>query len=754
MAARLEGGDLLWLLGSLCQIGRVPFDPDLIAQEFPPPHSTATLHEAARALGFRTGERRIAAADLPGLAFGSGITPASRASAFTETLARFPCIAFLHAAPAAEPAPPAPMQLHVVREGEADETPAALPAEPPLRPALLISADERQLLFFRAGSQQPETLPLAEFDLYFEPNLILLARDASLSPAGRKTEGEGESAAAKFGFRWFLPELLRHKRIWREVLAASLALQLVGLATPVCTQIVIDKVVVHQTRSTLLVVAVALALFMLFSAVMGWLRQYLVLHTGNRIDAVLGSQVFRHLLRLPLPFFEARTTGVLVARLNGVETIREFVSGAAVSLVLDLPFLLVFLAVMFCYSWQLTLIAAALLGAIATLSFLVAPLFRERLNGQFLAGAATQSFLTEYLAGIATVKALQMEPQLERKYDGCLADYLAAGFATRQVSNTYHALANGLEQLMTLAILVAGALLVMQNDGFTIGMLVAFQMFAGRLSQPLLRIVGLWQEFQQATIALRRLGDVMDAPAEPHALLPHRATGGAGRLDIDGLGFRHSALHPWLYRNLDLTLRPGRLTVLTGPSGCGKSTLAKLLQGFYLPVEGRILLDGTDIRHLAANALRRTYGVVPQETVLFAGTIHDNLAMAHPQASFEEVIEACRLAEIHGVIERLPQGYQSAIGERGVGLSGGQRQRLAIARALLKRPKILIFDEAVAGLDPATAEHLGQTINRLKGRVTILFITHHIPRGLQADEVFSFGGRDAAQAGNAGTEGE
>jgi len=720
-AACLEGRDLLWLLGSLCQICRQPFDPALVSQEYPPPITTVTLHEAARSLGFRTGERSATAAVLPGLTF--------------------PCIAFLHPMPHVAPrAAGAPTQLHVVREGESAE----LPEPPSARPALILRADANQFLFISVGSEQPETLPLAEFDLYFEPDLILVARDASLSPAGRRDEGEGEEARlARFGFRWFLPELLRHKRIWHDVLLASLAIQLVGLATPVFTQVIIDKVVVHQTQSTLVVIAVALVMFMLFTSVMTWLRQYLVLHTGNRIDAVLGSQVFRHLLRLPLPYFENRTTGVLVARLHGVETIREFVSGAAVSLVLDFPFLLIFLAVMFWYSWQLSLIAVMLLGAIGLISVLVAPVFRDRLNRQFLLGARNQSFLTEYVSGIATVKSLQMEPHLEQKYGDYLASYLAAGFTTRQVSNTYNVLANGLEQLMTLAILVVGALLVMQNDGFTVGMLVAFQMFASRMSQPMLRIVGLWQEFQQANIAVKRLGDLMDAPAEPHALSPRREAAGSGRIDLVELSFRYSEQHPFLYRNLNLTLKPGHLSVLMGPSGCGKSTLAKLLQGFYLPTEGQIRLDGRDIRHLAANELRQTYGVVPQETVLFAGTLYDNLVMAHPHANFEDVITACKLAEIHDVIEQLPQGYQTEIGEHGVGLSGGQRQRLAIARALLKRPNVLIFDEAVSSLDQQTAEHFAQTINRLKGKATMLFITHQIPKGLQVDEVFSFGGRGA-----------
>ncbi len=310
--------------------------------------------------------------------------------------------------------------------------------------------------------------------------------------------------------------------------------------------------------------------------------------------------------------------------------------------------------------------------------------------------------------------------------------------------------ANAIEQTQTLAILCVGALIVMQNEGFTIGMLVAFQMFASRMAQPMLRLASLWQEFQQADIAVKRLGDLMDAPAEPYTLTPSRAPGGAGQVAITGLSFRYSEEHPYLYRNLSLTLKPGKLTVVTGPSGCGKSTLAKLLQGFYPPEDGRIEIDGRDIRHLSANELRQYYGVVPQETVLFANTVYENLSMASPHANFEDVINACRMAGIHEVIEKMPQGYQTWLGEHGVGLSGGQKQRLAIARALLKRPKILIFDEATSGLDQATAEQFALTINQLKGKVTMLFIAHNLPRNLQVDDVFTFGTPSAPQKTDAG----
>ncbi|WP_153116888.1 peptidase domain-containing ABC transporter [Rhodocyclus tenuis] len=683
-----------WLLGSLCSLYRIPFDPKLVEQDFPPPHSLATFHEAARALGFKTGNSTHPAdwQKLP-----------------------LPAIAFLRAVP----------------ESSAEE---AIPTIP----VLILKTDGHKLLYFRTGSQAPETITAEEAATQFEPELILASREASDTNKDGEIPGF-EVEKKEFGFKWFIPELLKHKTIWRDVLLASLAIQLVGLATPLFTQVIIDKVVVHQTHSTLIVLGVALVMFMLFTSGMSWLRQYLVLHTGNRIDAVLGSQVFRHLLRLPLPYFEHRPTGTLVARLHGVETIREFVSGAAVTLVLDFPFLLIFLAVMFAYSWQLSLIAVGLLGAIALISFLVTPVFREKLNQQFMLGARNQSFLTEYVSGMATVKSLQMEADIDKKYGDFLAQYLAAGFSTKQVGNTYNVISNGLEQVMTLAILIVGALLVMQNDGFTVGMLVAFQMFAGRMSQPLLRLVGLWQEFQQANIAVKRLGDILDMPQEPHTLTPTRENQGPGRIDLSHLAFRYSEHHPWLYKNLSLPLKPGHLTVLMGPSGCGKSTLAKLLLGFYQPNEGQINLDGKDIRHLAANELRQTFGVVPQETVLFAGTLYDNLVMAHPHASFEDVIQACKAAEIHEVIETLNDGYQTEIGERGTGLSGGQRQRIAIARALLKRPKILIFDEAVSNLDQQTAEHFARTVNKLKGKVTMLFITHQIPRGLAVDEVIELG---------------
>ncbi len=691
---QLDTASALWLLGSLAGFYRRPFDAALVLQRFAPPFDIPSLIEALEALGLKAG-----LVDWPTGEWSSLPLPA------------------------------------VVFEPVDSETAS-------LTPALIVKHGDRTVAWVRPGQTSPEQMPADALTARCAPLMLLVAQadppiseTVSQAPPG----SDNDKPAKPFGFSWFIPELLRHKRIWRDVLIASLAIQLVGLATPLFTQVIIDKVIAHHSESTLIVLGVALIAFMLFTSAMSWLRQYLVLHTGSRVDAVLGEKVMSHLLRLPLPYFEQRPTGTLVARLHGVEALREFVSGAAVTLLLDLPFLFIFLAVMFAYSWQLTLIVLGILSLIVLSSLIMVPVFRARLDAQFLLGARNQAFLTEYLSGMATVKSLQLEPDVGKRYGTYLAQYLSAGFATRQVGNTYQVTAGALEQTMTLSILIVGAWYVMQNVGLTVGMLVAFQMFASRMSQPVMRLVGLWQEFQQASVAVKRLGDILDMPQEPVTLTPQRSAAGNGEIDIRDLGFRYSEQHPWLYRGLNLSVLTGKLTVLMGPSGCGKSTLAKLLQGFYWPQEGQITIDGRDIRQLAANELRAYFGVVPQETVLFAGTVYDNLVMAHPHASFEDVMAAARAAEIHDVIEKLPNGYQTEIGERGTGLSGGQRQRVAIARALIKRPKILIFDEAISNLDQQTAEHFAQTINRLKGKVTMIFITHQVPKGLQVDEVVNMG---------------
>ncbi|MEP7311819.1 MAG: peptidase domain-containing ABC transporter [Pseudomonadota bacterium] len=692
--------DAAWLLSSFCAIHRQTFDASLFAQRYPGDVGLESLNAAADELGLRL-------------------------ATVTKRL---------------ETALAWQMPLAVLLQPRAGGA-----AEGGERWAIILNADELQLAILEQGDTAPAFVPVGEIAARY----CGMALSFSVRAAEAADPDGIDQRSARFGLRWFVPELLKHKRVWRDVLITSLALQLMGLALPLFTQVIIDKVVVHRTQSTLIALGVAMAVFLVFTTLLSWIRQYLILHTGQRIDAVLGAQVFDRLFRLPLPYFQHRPTGVISARLQGIETIREFIASAAVTVALDLPFLLIFVAIMFWYSVTLTLVVLGILTLVVGLSLSVSPLFRDKLNEQFKRGAANQAFLTEYVAGIETVKSLQFEPQLNIRYRGLLAEYLKAGFVTRQLANNYNSWSNALDQLMTLSILVLGAYIVMTSTLMTIGMLVAFQMFASRVSQPMLRMVGLWQQWQQTRIAIARLGDIMNAPAEAYSLRPRRAAGqGAGGVEIEGLSFRFGDNLPLLYENFNLSLVPGQLVTLTGPSGAGKSTLAKLLQGFYVPGSGCIRIDGVDINALSANELRSTFGVVPQETVLFSGSILENLKLANPFASFEQVVAACRMAEIHTTIEVLPNGYETLVGERGVGLSGGQRQRLAIARALLKGPKVLIFDEATSSVDAVTAEQLGRTISALKGRVTILFIAHSVPRSLLVDRSLRIGDKLAVVSGD------
>ena len=683
--------ELLWALGSICALHRLPFAAELLQREFPPPCTHGTLIAAGRALALKVKQIQLKPAQIERMVL--------------------------------------PL-LVSLRRADAVDSP-----QPSL--GLVTAAADGKVVLFAAGTNEALTLDQAEFS-------AMCAGDAWLVRPETEALSDPDTlsgASSQFGFRWFVPELLKHKHVWRDVLLASLALQLVALATPLFTQAIIDKVVVHRTQSTLIAIGIAMVIFTVFTSLLTWVRQYLVLHTGNRVDAVLGAAVWDHLLKLPVRYFQYRPTGVVAARLHGVENIREFVASAAVTLVLDMPFLLICLGVMLWYSVTLTMIAIGILLVIGIASFLVAPIFQRRLNEQFLLGARNQAFVTEHIGGFETVKSLQMEPQLRQRYASYLATYLQSGFQTKQIGNTYNVVASTMDQLQTLAILMVGAYTVMAEPSFTIGMLVAFQMFAGKLSQPVMRIVGLWTQFQQAKLSVERLGDVMNAPCEPYSLTPKRSGqgDGSGRIEVRALAFRYADDRPLLYQDLDLVIEPGKAVALMGPSGSGKSTLAKLMLGFYQPTAGSISIGGVDIRHMAANELRANFGVVPQETVLFSGTIYANLTAANPGVTFEQVVQACKMSGVHDVIEALSQGYQTEVGERGAGLSGGQKQRLAIARALLKGPKVLIFDEATSALDAETAESFARTVNGLKGKVTMLFITHALPKALKIDEVWQIG---------------
>lgn len=708
----------LWALGSLCMLHRLNFSAELLAREYPPPCTHAALLQAGRQLGLQMEYTRLRLPAEP--------SDAPARQDLTDQLRRLPL----------------PL-LVVLRESNEQPADGSAP-----RLAIITSVSEAtgdsgnfQFLLFDALTNTPRSLGLDDLALRLEGTAwltkpeVAAPRDPDAATAAG-IDGTGRSGqAAPFGFRWFVPALLKHRVVWRDVLLASLALQLIALATPLFTQAIIDKVVVHRTQSTLIAIGIAMVLFTVFTSVLTWVRQYLVLHTGNRVDALLGADVWNHLLGLPLGYFQNRPTGVVAARLHGVETIREFISSAAVSLILDLPFLVICLGVMIWYSPMLSAVVVAMLAVIGISSAIVAPIFQSRLQEQFMLGARNQAFLTEHIAGMETVKSLQMEPQLRQRYADYLATFLQSGFKTKQIGNTYNVASSTVEQLMTLAVLMLGAWTVMTEPSFTIGMLVAFQMFSGKLSQPVMRLVGLWAQFQQARLAVDRLGDLMNVPTEPHTVTPRRGDQGqaGGRIEVQNLAFRYGPDLPLLYRDFNLTIETGETIAIMGPSGCGKSTLAKLMLGFCQPTEGQIKIDGIDIRHLGANELRSVFGVVPQDVTLFSGTILDNLRAGNPAATLQQVVRAATMAGIHQTIHALPHGYATEIGERGAGLSGGQKQRLAVARALLKGPKVLIFDEATSALDGKCSEEIADTINSLRGKVSMVLISHGLPSRLRID---------------------
>jgi len=697
--------DFVWAVEATCSLLQKPFQRDLVLQQFASPYDHGSVSFALAELGIVTQLQKIKFKKLE-----------------SQT---YPLLVWLSTSSNGSGQP---------SEAALDVPHTSNNESQGVRPAIVLQAVADRVILIQPGEPVPLTISISEFQARCSGQGMRLS---TLVADGTDPDSAILAAQSRrFGFSWFIPELLKHKKLWREVLLASLVIQLLALATPLFTQTIIDKVITNRTQSTLIVVLIGMGVFVVFTTILSWLRQYLVLHTGNRVDAVLGAAVFERLFKLPPMYFQHRPTGVISARLQGVETIREFIAGTAVTLILDFPFLLIFVAIMFYYSVTLTVIVLGIMLVIGFASFLVAPAFQKRLQEQFLMGARNQAFVTEYVAGMETVKSLQLEPQLASRYRQYLATYLTAGFSTKQLANTYNSFAQMLEQIMTLLILGVGAWTVMNNAQFTIGMLIAFQMFASRVSQPMLRLVGLWQQFQQAKLSVDRLGDLMNAPIEPYSLSPKRVQAGRGAVELQNLAFRYSEKLPLLYQNLNAQMQSGQTIAIMGPSGSGKSTLAKLLQGFYQPTEGRIKIDGVDIANLSANELRSHFGVVPQETMLFSGTILDNLQMANPQADFEQIVTACKLAEVNTTIEELPEGYQTEIGERGAGLSGGQRQRIAIARALLKRPKILVFDEATSALDAPTAELFAKTINGLRGKVTMLFITHGLPRGLKVDVLF------------------
>jgi len=515
-------------------------------------------------------------------------------------------------------------------------------------------------------------------------------------------------------------------------LFASFTLQLLGLGTPLITQVVIDRVMVQGSIPTLDVMAIALLSVAVFEAVLGILRLFIFTHTARRLDLSLSAQLFRHLMRLPLAYFEARRVGDTVARVQELENIRQFLTGTALTVILDSFFAVVYLALMFFYSVPLTGIALAVLPLYAALTLTTTPILRNWLNETFNRSADSQSFLVETITGIHSVKAHSAEKASRDRWEGLFARYIRTSFKASTTSNISNNLGDFLTNLSYLLILWFGAHLVIEQK-LTVGQLVAFQMLSGRVTGPLLRLVQLWQNLQQVLLSVDRIGDILNvAPeAEPGSglVLPPLK----GQTTFDQVFFRYNPEQEPVLKGISFTSEPGMLVGVVGRSGSGKSTLSKLLQRLYQPESGRILVDGFDIKSADLHSLRSQMAVVLQEDFLFNGSVLENISLGRPDVSAEQVVEAARLAVAHDFISELPHGYETSVGERGTALSGGQRQRVALARLFLSDAPMLVLDEATSALDSETEQQVLQNLQKLAESKTVFLIAHRFAPLKRAD---------------------
>jgi ATP-binding cassette, subfamily B, bacterial HlyB/CyaB len=608
-------------------------------------------------------------------------------------------------------------------------------AKTPL-PAIAVLKDGDFLLLGKVGDDKvvvqstrtprPELMTRSDLEAVWDGRLVLMTRRANLAELTRR-----------FDVTWFLGAIHKYRHQLTEVLVASFFLQLVALASPLFFQVVIDKVLIHRSLGTLDVLVIGLLGIGLFETILGILRTYLFSHTTNRIDVELGARLFQHLLALPTSYFQTRRVGDSVARVRELESIRNFLTSSALTLVIDLFFTFVFLGVMFIYSPLLTLVVLAGFPFYVGISAGATPRFRQLLDEKFKRGAESQAFLVESVTGVETLKAMAVEPQMQRRWEEQLAGYVAASFRVLRLGNTASNSVQFVNKAVMAGILYFGARLVISGD-LTVGELVAFNMLAGRVSQPVLRLAQIWQDFHQARVSVDRLGDILNTAPEPR-FNPARAALPAIRGDVtfDHVVFRYRLDGPEILHDVSFSVSAGQVIGIVGPSGSGKSTVAKLVQRLYIPERGRVLVDGVDLAMVDTSWLRRQVGAVLQENVLFNQSIRDNIALPDPAMPIERVVEAAKLAGAHDFILELPEGYDTVVGERGASLSGGQRQRIAIARALVTNPRILIFDEATSALDYESERIIQDNMQRIAQGRTVFIIAHRLSTVRRSDRIIT-----------------
>ncbi len=535
-----------------------------------------------------------------------------------------------------------------------------------------------------------------------------------------------ETPQQKFGLSWFVPVVSRYRWVLIQVFVASFFVQLFSLIHPLMIRVIIDKVIGQNSADTMQVLGIFMVVIAVFEALLGTLRTYLFVDTTNRIDMTLGSEIIDHLLRLPLRYFEKRPVGEISTRVNELENIRQFLTGTALTVVLDSIFSVVYIVVMIVISPLMTAVALSVIPVFVLLTFIFSPLIRRQLRVKAEKNAATQSHLVEVMSGIQTVKAQNIELRSRWEWQQRYARYVSAGFKTVVTSTMASSASSFLNKLSTLLVLWVGVYLALEGK-ITLGTLIAFRIIAGYVTSPILRLTQLWQNFQQTALSLERLADIVDHPQEAEddrQNIPMPSI--VGRIKYENVSFRFKHSGPLQLNNINLEIPPGTFVGIVGQSGAGKSTLTKLVSRLYEPESGQILIDGYDINKVELYSLRRQVGVVPQDTLLFDGTVQENIALTNPDATTEEVVAAAKVAAAHEFIMALPNGYNTRVGERGASLSGGQRQRIAIARSALQNPNILVLDEATSALDYSTEQQVCLNLAEAFSHKTVLFITHRL----------------------------
>ena len=590
---------------------------------------------------------------------------------------------------------------------------------------IILQIQKEKILLLLSSETEPVILSKEEFTKIWNGHIILF------------TKKYWKKDDIKFGVKWFLNEILKYKPQWTQILLAAFMIQILGIFTPMIIQVVIDKVLVHNSQNTLNVLSFGLFLIIIFETTLAISKNAVFYETVSKIDAVLSSKLFKHLFSLPFSYFEERRTGDTIARVREIETVRQFLTGAPLNTIIDSLFLIIYITVLFLYSKTLTVTLLISLPLFIALSLIITPILKERIEERYNTGSQIQSYLVESVSGIQTVKSLSLENRMQNKWEDIQSEYIKTGFKTSILGRNSGEIAGLIQKTWDILILYYGAKLVITNK-MTVGELIAFRMLSSKVTGPILRLVQIAQDIKQTEVSIERLCDIFKAQSERNGkqssvkIEPFK-----GEIEFKNVTFRYRNDTAPILKNVTFKINQGETIGIIGKSGSGKSTIAKLIQKLYKIENGKITIDENDISLIDPMKIRKQIGMVLQESFLFYGTIRENISIQKNGATMEEIIKAAKTAGAHDFITKLPAGYDTMLSENGTGLSGGQKQRIAIARALLSDPKILIFDEATSALDYESESIIKQNLDRIRQGRTMLIIAHRLSTIQNSDRIIS-----------------